>query len=190
VTATATAPETPAEYLDLQLRFAEAVARSTGMPVAEAVALYTNFHRRFGLGVVRGLPATPGWRRYAEGLQGLPDHAARLAWTLEFRRQSPPETPPPADRVFGCFGCDPPDQHGVLRIRFANRDHDGASPLHPAKVPRRREELRADRLREVFPLPVLEVAAPPRTVLRLLRGVMVSAGALHETLSHGRFPDQ
>ena len=38
------------DYFDLQLRFAEAVAATAALPLAEAVSQCTNFYRRFGLG--------------------------------------------------------------------------------------------------------------------------------------------
>ena len=130
------------DYWDMQLRFAEAVSRLTGRPLGEAVAVYTNFHRRFGLGVVHGVPDSPEWARYVEPLVEFPSHEARLSWTEAFHRQAADETPPPGERRFGCFACDPPDEAGTLRLHFSNRDTDGDSPLHVGKLARRRAELR------------------------------------------------
>jgi hypothetical protein len=132
----------PHQFLDLQLRFAQALAERGGRPLGETVALHTNFHRRFGLGLVNGLPASPEWAAYADRLEALDGHDDRLAWTLEVYDRSPPETPPPGRHPFGCFACDPPNAAGELRIHFANRDGDGTSPLTAAKLARRQGELR------------------------------------------------
>jgi hypothetical protein len=128
------------DFFDVQLRFAEVLAPRAARPLAETVGLYTNFHRRFGLGLVRGVPTTAPWMRYAARLEALPDHASRLAWTLECARDAV-ETPPPGEHRFGCFACDPPDD-GVVSLHFANRDDDGTSPLDDRKLDRRRGELR------------------------------------------------
>jgi hypothetical protein len=140
------------DFLDLQLRFAEALAGRTGRALGETVALYTNFHRRFGLGLVTGLPDTPEWAAYADRLAGLRHHDDRLDWTLEFYDRSPPETPPPGRHTFGCFACDPPEA-GQVRIHFANRDADGTSPLAAAKLALRQGELRSmfDFVRVAYP---------------------------------------
>jgi hypothetical protein len=130
-------------YFDLQLRFAEILALRSRRPLGDTVALYTNFHRRFGLGVVAGLPATPAWVSFASRLDALPGHAERLAWTLEVYHRSAPEMPPPGRHVHGCFACDPPDRNGAVRIHFGNRDNDGESPLCASKIAQRRGELRA-----------------------------------------------
>ena len=47
------------DYFDLQLRFAEAVAVTAALPLADAVAHYTNFYRRFGLGRWHDGPIAP-----------------------------------------------------------------------------------------------------------------------------------
>ena len=47
------------DYFDLQLRFAEAVAATAALPLADAVGYYTNFYRRFGLGRWHDAPIAP-----------------------------------------------------------------------------------------------------------------------------------
>ncbi len=59
------------DFFDLQLRFAEAVAERTAMPLAEAVLRYTNLHRRFGLGDVTADEPHPSWHDYARELPRL-----------------------------------------------------------------------------------------------------------------------
>jgi hypothetical protein len=131
------------DYFDLQLRFAEAVAATAALPLADAVAQCTNFYRRFGLGRLQGMPVSPAWHTYTAQLSTLATHAQRVAWTQAFFVQAPPETLPPGQQPFGCFSCDPPDADGRVRIHFVNRDHDGISPLSRTKVETRKQELRA-----------------------------------------------
>ena len=131
------------DYFDLQLRFAEAVAARAGLPLAEAVAQCTNFYRRFGLGPLQGAPIASEWQKYTAHLMTLKTHEQRVAWTQACFAQSPSESLPPGRREFGCFGCDPPDADGRVRIHFTNRDTDGIGPLSRAKIATRRQELQA-----------------------------------------------
>jgi hypothetical protein len=73
----------------------------------------------------------------------LETHEQRLVWTQTFFAQSPPESLPPGQRQFGCFSCDPPDEDGMVRIHFANGDHDRLGPLSCTKIDTRRQELKA-----------------------------------------------
>jgi hypothetical protein len=97
------------DYFDLQLRFAEAVAATAALSLADAVAQCTNFYRRFGFGPLQGMPVSPEWYTYTAHLITFATHAQRVAWTQAFFVQAPPETLPPGQRQFGCFSCDPPD---------------------------------------------------------------------------------
>jgi hypothetical protein len=131
------------DYFDLQLRFAEAVAATGALALADAVAQCTNFYRRFGLGRWQDAPIAPAWQHYTAHLMTLETHAQRVAWTQAFFAQSPPERLPPGRRQFGCFGCDPPDADGRVRIHFTNNDTDGIGPLSRTKIGTRRQELHA-----------------------------------------------
>ncbi len=131
------------DYFDLQLRFAEAVAAAAALPLSAAVAQCTNFYRRFGLGPLQGAPSAPEWHKYTAHLMTLATHEQRVAWTQGFFVQSAPESLPPGRLEFGCFGCDPPDEDGRVRIHFTNRDTDGIGPLNWTKIATRRQELQA-----------------------------------------------
>jgi hypothetical protein len=131
------------DYFDLQLRLAEAVAATGAMPLADAVAQCTNFYRRFGLGRWHDGPIAPAWHHYTAHLITLETHAQRLAWTQTCFVQAPPEHLPPGRQQFGCFGCDPPDADGRVRIHFTNHDTDGIGPLSRAKIDTRRQDLHA-----------------------------------------------
>lgn len=129
------------DYFAVQLTFAERMAELTGVALSDAALRVTNLHRRLGFG--RHDPTAPsaGWRDYAGRLDALSDPAARLAWTVEAFAHAP-ESPADPNR-FGCFSFDPPDEHGVVRIHFHNRDTaDGAGPLASGKQAARRAELR------------------------------------------------
>jgi hypothetical protein len=127
------------DFFDLQLRFAEAIAERTAMPLAEAVLRYTNFHRRFGLGDVTTDEPHPSWHDYARELSRLASHDARAGWTQAFYEQSPDERLSFPDRVFGCFYFHANHDSDVVRLHFYNRDRLG--PLSEARAEERRREL-------------------------------------------------
>ncbi|MEQ8858005.1 MAG: hypothetical protein RIC56_05110 [Pseudomonadales bacterium] len=138
------------DYFDLQLRFAATLAERGGRPLADCVTLFTNLHRRFGLGMLpgpvergAGAATAPLWHEYLAGLGQRPGHDARLAWTVAVFLRAPDERPPPGQHRFGCFAYDEPGPEGIVRIHFANLDDDGVSPLATAKAARRRAELGA-----------------------------------------------
>ena len=131
------------DYFALQLHFADVVAAKAAWPLPEVVEHYTNFYRRFGFGIWPDAPRVPEWYYYTAHLQTLATHDQRLAWTHTFYAQLPPERLPAGRQQFGCFGCDPPDADGRVRIHFTNHDTDGTSPLSRAKMGARRQELQA-----------------------------------------------
>ena len=132
------------DYFELQLLFAERLAELGALSLPEAVARYTNFHKRFGLGAIEDGPVSVAWTRYTRALEALGSTQARVTWTKACFAQQPAEKPPSYRRAFGCFACDPPDEAGVLRIHFVNLDGpDDPGPLSRERIPRRRAELRA-----------------------------------------------
>lgn len=131
------------DYFDLQLRFALKVADIASLSLADTVAQYTNFHRRFGLGRLHSPPRSAEWSRYIDQLSRLHTHEQRMAWTQTFFLQSPEESPPANQHHFGCFSCEPPNAEGLIRIHFVNRDNDGGtSSLKQTKIEKRKRELR------------------------------------------------
>jgi hypothetical protein len=127
------------DFFDLQLRFAEAIAERTSMPIAASVLLYTNFHRRFGLGDVTPDGPRPPWREYAQELSRLGTHGQRAGWTQAFYAQAPEERPAFPDQVFGCFDFHADGESEVVRLHFYNRDPLG--PLINARAAERQREL-------------------------------------------------
>jgi len=130
------------DYFALQLHFAEVVAARAALPLADTVAQCTTFYRRFGFGRWHA-PIAPAWQEYTASMLMLETHDQRVAWTQAFFAQLPPERLPPGRQQFGCFGCDPPDAGGRVRIHFTNHDTDGTSPLSRAKMGARRQDLHA-----------------------------------------------
>jgi hypothetical protein len=127
------------EFFALQLRFADAAARVTGLPPERALLDYTNLYVRFGLG--RAFDAGhPAWRRYIEGLHGAAD---RVEWTYRFYGQESERIGEPVGVLrFGCFSYAMQDAARV-RIHFNNVDPKTVSPLSIERLPLRLGELRA-----------------------------------------------
>jgi hypothetical protein len=123
------------DYFALQLHFADVVAAKAALPLPEVIEHYTNIYRRFGFGIWSDTPRVPEWYQYKAHLQTLATQA--------FYTQLPPERLPAGRQQFGCFGCDPPDADGRVRIHFTNYDTDGTSPLSRPKMGVRQQELRA-----------------------------------------------
>ncbi|MDP6567163.1 MAG: hypothetical protein QF578_20205 [Alphaproteobacteria bacterium] len=131
------------DYFDLQLRFAETISDRRDIPFADAVTHYTNFRRRFGLGRFDEGGGSADWGRYLDGLAACDSRERRRAWTQEFYVQAPAERLREDWPTFGCFGSEPPNEHGIVRPHFINADSDGGiGPLRREKIDRRRAELR------------------------------------------------
>lgn len=142
-------------YFDLQLTFAGLIAERRGIPLGEAVAFYTNFHRRFGLGEIISQPDQIVWPRYVDGLSLCGAHEERVGWTQEFYSQAPDVPALAGEFRFGCFSFRLSDDGAHIRIHFANRDsEDGVGPLSRSKAGRREAELKEmfSFVRETFPL--------------------------------------
>ena len=131
------------DYFDIQLRFADRLARLGGIDPVQAVTFYTNLHRRFGFGRIIDGRTAEGWRSYVEQLIELRSLEERVAWTQRFYIGAHEEVPPDGERQFGCFGYDPPNREGQVRIHFGNLDSQNESgPLHHSNIDRRLAELR------------------------------------------------
>lgn len=112
--------------------------------------MFTNLHRRFGLGMLPA-PERDGaaaaratlWQEYLARLDDCPDHAARLDWTGSVFLRAPEELPPPGQHRFGCFAYDEPGSDGIVKIHFSNAEGLGVSPLSADRIGRRRAELAA-----------------------------------------------
>ena len=130
-----------ADYFGLQLRLAVLMADAKGLPLREAVNLYTNLRRR--LGVFE--PDDPAWQDLLDELDAAPTEADRLARTMARFHQAP-DGWPPGRVAFGCFACEPPNAEGGLRIHFTNREV-GTEPGPLSAV---RKDHRLAELREMF----------------------------------------
>ncbi len=142
-------------YFDLQLRFAAKLCTVRGEDMSYGIETYTNLHRRFGFGVPRrpGVEVNARWLSFLDKINSYTHHAQRLDWAVAFFAEQCIESLP-RENSFGCFGFMPPDDSGMVRIHFHNRDSDGGiGPLHHTKVGRRKLELARmwAYIREQFP---------------------------------------
>ncbi len=133
-------------YAAIQIRFAEEMAARSGKPLAETLLFYTNIHRRLGLGVAGKAPPSETWSRFVDGVERLThdQRVARAFDTLSAHVDGSAILLP--GRIgFGCFACEPPDDDGMVRIHFGNRDRGlrDVGPLHHTRMQARREELTA-----------------------------------------------
>lgn len=123
-------------FFDLQLRFAERVARVCSLSFEEALLTYTNFYLQF---IDRSFdPTHPVWQKYLAGLRQAQDPAQ---WTCTFyqtRRENIISS-----HAFGCFHYTYLAHSKTLRIHFAS-DHDtsGYGPLNKERMPVRLQELK------------------------------------------------
>lgn len=141
----------PADYVELQLRFARRAAALGTHDFAEAMTQLTNLHRRLGFGDPVD-PPDERWTRYLDGLDGQPELTGQVRWTTEFAASNS-ATPPPSSALArsGPFSV---HVHGdLLRTHFVPKAPDTVSPLHPSRLPQRRSELRValSRARRLCP---------------------------------------
>ena len=130
------------DYFDIQIKFAEAVAEKTGIPLNKVLFTHTNFYRRFGLGSVSTTDESNLlWQDYIRRLSNPDNENSIEDYTYDFYLNSPVEKPRPK-LTFGCFSCDPIDKTGVVYLHFSNTDTDGQSPLAADKLAIRKKELR------------------------------------------------
>lgn len=126
------------EFFDLQLTFARAVHRCSGIALGQALLNYTNFYIRFSLG--RDFNAdNPVWRKY---LAGITDENGLDAWTYQFYQSTLPETGAP--KVVSSVGCFAYERlrPGAIHVHFKNAEKNGDSPLGAARHDARMAELR------------------------------------------------
>jgi hypothetical protein len=130
-------------FFDLQVRFAEGVARLAGIAFDAALLDFTNLYVRFGAG--RAFDAQhPLWVAYVDGLRACAGFREVSDWTWRYYAGCPVHlAAPPVVAVFGCFAW-AREPHGGVRLHFDARGAGdiAVSPLDLREVPRRRAELR------------------------------------------------
>ncbi len=137
-------------YFKAQLELATRICQISDLTFAEALARYTNLHRRFGWGVPTD-PPKPAWRAYVETVTqaGTLDDMANATYAQYLRVESTDPQP-----LFGCFTYQSPDDEGIARIHFHVADtDDDTSPIAAHKQDRRRQDLAqlVDHLTSNFP---------------------------------------
>ena len=126
-------------FIELQLHFANAVARITGRETADCLLDYT--HLYFLLHCAgRFDPSNPTWLQFLSGYRTAKD---QLAWTYSFYCVQAQHVPPePTDNSFGCFSYAIRDS-GDVRLHFQNVETVGVRPLSQNRKDVRSAELRA-----------------------------------------------
>lgn len=132
------------DYIDLQVRFAEAMAEKSGLPFADALLSNTNVHRRIGLGVPDPTAPRPElWLELTADIDPLThdQRVDRIHACLSARPNGALVVL--AGRFdFGCFACEAPNASGAVRIHFGNREQGyEVGPIHHSRLPARRAEL-------------------------------------------------
>jgi hypothetical protein len=138
------AAEASRPHFDLQLHFAETLARKSNVPLVEALTFHTQLHRRLAYGNVARTPPEPAFLALAERVAAQPEHAARLGLIVSAFAERPAPMAPTGAIDQGCFRFETPDARGHVRLHFRNRDSTGdVGPLHHTKAAQRRAELAA-----------------------------------------------
>ncbi len=133
-----------APYFEVQLLLANHVAGRSAAPLADAVASCTNLHRRFGYGTIGVDESPPAWFEFLDAVESATTVEDRVRCAVEAYVAGRDQLVPAGRELFGCFGFDPPDDDGAVRLHFFNRDAaDGVGPLAASKADRRRAELTA-----------------------------------------------
>ncbi len=120
-------------FFNVQIRFAQQVARVSNISFEDALLYYTPIPLHFMGRPFQ--PTHPLWQEYLKGL-GLATDKAR--WTYLFcgsHRGSDPQSP------YGCFRYHYQENEQLIRIHFINEDTSGLGPLSKARMPARVEEL-------------------------------------------------
>lgn len=130
----------PADYVELQLRFARRAAIIGTHDFTDAVAQLTNLRRRLGFGDPTDEP-DERWTRYLDGLDRQPDLAGQVRWTIELAASN--EMAPTSSAAVARAGPFSVHVDGdVIRTHFVPNAVDTVSPLHSTRLPQRRSELR------------------------------------------------
>ena len=127
-------------YFKAQLELATRICQISDLTFVEALARYTNLHRRFGWGVPTE-PPKPAWQAYVETVTqaGTLEDMANATHAQYLRVESRDPQP-----LFGCFTYQSPDDEGIARIHFHVADtDDDTSPIAAHKAERRRQDLAA-----------------------------------------------
>jgi hypothetical protein len=172
-------------FFDLQLQFARAVSRLSGLPLAHALLEYTNLYIRFGLG--RDFdPAHPSWQEYLAGLRDTNDGCE---WTYRFYVTRPQKTAPPGlVATCGCFSYARLSDDRI-RLHFQNAETDDQSPLRIERRGQRLADLAAlfEHVKRAMRPPARVVGASWLYNLDAYRRLFPESYLATAHVIHGRF---
>lgn len=130
----------PRSFFDLQIRFAEGIARRFSLSLNDALSQYTPF------AVTLPAETEQAWQQVIELIMtGSSPLDAAYRWHLAHAEAEPP-LQPDADSfrglpMFGCFYY-AVDNNGSIRTHFIQNDVSGVSALSHTRIAERRAELR------------------------------------------------
>ena len=130
-------------FFGVQLHYADMLAGKARMPLAEAITFHTNFHRLFAYGNLSRMAPDEEFVALIRDVAAIDDPDARLDLVVAAYARRPPDPWPPDRFPFGRhFACEAPNETGVVRIHFRNRQNsDEVGPLHASKIAERRADL-------------------------------------------------
>lgn len=132
------APHFPAEFFELNYRFALRIAEISGAPLPDVLLRHTHLYLAFGLG--RSFdPADPRWAAFLKGLAAVPD---ALGWIVEtYHALTGGVQPYTPEHPYGVFAYSLWEA-GRVRLHFFGGPV-GVSSLSRRAVPQREAELAA-----------------------------------------------
>jgi hypothetical protein len=132
-----------ADFVRLQLDFAQAAGRQSGAKLSDVLLSHTSLHRLLGLGRADPDPAA-GWLDLIDDINRAASSAEVERLVMDLLARAPTPAPDPSHTVFGCFACETPAADGGVRIHFTHRDpRPGPGPLSSVRMEVRRAELDA-----------------------------------------------
>lgn len=139
------AAEVARAFFDVQLHYADVLAAKAGTPLAAAIIHHTNFHRLFAYGNLAKVDPDPEFVALAVRAAAMDDEQSRLDMLVAAYAARPTDGWPTDRLAFGLhFACEAPNEAGVVRIHFRNRDNSASvGPLHATRIAERRAELTA-----------------------------------------------
>ena len=131
--------EYPRQFFELQIQFAQKIARVLNIPISQALLEYTNLYPRFNLG--RKPDANnPIWQEFIASINDknifertYEFYHERKDIKLERRLEK---------KDFGCFTCEYKPGEECARVHFGNRETQG-SPFDDANLVTRLKELKS-----------------------------------------------
>ncbi len=136
------------EHLELRLRFAEAVSEKKGMPLAAALAEYTDAHVRITGKFAEAGSVSPQWSECAAQLADG-DHEARLQTLIEFYKKNQTEHKDHTNDAYWPLRYDYIANEQLVDLHFGSADFNRITD-EPGFLSSAREQEMLGKLKEMF----------------------------------------